>query len=227
MGLPAFDIPAFEAARAAANPAPRVSTSIVFGSGTGPNPEGAKHQRDIIKNIEQFEVSVFEWRIRALEGAAQMRRAIEQGLIDLPLPFLRHLSGDMARHVEQLTEHARLEADSDDRFLDTIRGAETEAARYSPAGARFLRRMRKRLEDAIDRRAKTYERLISGSTAIKQAINQFVSNNSVLPAASMTEDAKAAHLEAALTRPADIEGAAERTARRMARYPKVAAYLAR
>ena len=226
MGLPAFDIPAFEAARAAANPAPRVSTSIMLGSGAISNSEGAKHQRDITKNIEQFEVSVYEWRVGALRGAAQMRRAIEQGLIDLPLPFLRHLSEDMARHTGMLAEHAQMEAQSDERFLETIRDAETKAALYSQVGARFLKRMRKRLVEAVDRRAQTYDRLISGSKAIQEAIDQFVSSNSVLPAASMTEEAKAAHLEAALARPADIEGAAERTARRMARFPKVAAYLA-
>lgn len=225
MGLPAFDMSAFEAAQAALKPVRRAETSIILGPGVRNHVEEDGYRERIRKEIDQVVDGVREWRSGAFAATAQMRATMQAGLHQMPLSYLAKLTHDLAFHLQELCEISKGDWNDDERLVLQLKQATDEASTYSVGAGKYLRREVKRLEEATKLRRDTYDRLTLLLDGMLKKLDGAVSKDS-LPKSTFVDDAaRSAYVEG--LRPLDLDSVAERTRRRLKQFPKTAAHLAR
>lgn len=227
MGLPAFDMSAFEAAQNAVTSKPRAATTVFlaprlnFGTSTDEAREQVRASTDAI--IESY----ISWRAHVLHGMSEMPRQIEGACRSQSLAVLRNISAHLAIQLEEVEEGRKIYADMDGESIRNALSTAEKVSQISPDAGRFVRKEIRRVEQMAKARADTYEKILGRIGEVKKRLDDFISSQ-VLESASVPEEgSRAEYMQNALRREADIEGVRERTARRLKKFPKTAAYLAR
>ena len=227
MGLPAFDMSAFEAAQRAVTSKPRATTTVFLAPRLNSNTSSDEAKEQARASTDALIEVYTSWRAGALQGMAEMPALIESACRSQSLDRLRSLSAQLADLLEKVEDDRKAHADMDD---ENIRAALPLAERISQISiekGRFIRREIRRIEQMAKARAATYEKILIRTREAKERLDGFIVSQALEAASSSEEHEKARYMENALQRPADIEGVRERTARRLKQFPKTAAYLAR
>lgn len=227
MGLPAFDMSAFEAAQRAVTSEPRATTTVFL----APRLNSSTSSDEVREQVRALTDAIIEgytsWRTGALQGMAEMPTLIESACRSQSLDRLRLLSAQLADLLEKVEDDRKAHADMDDENIRAALPVAERASRLSAETGRFMRREIRRVEQMAKARAATYEKILARTKEAKELLDGFIASQSLQAASLPEEHEKAGYMENALHRPADIEGVRERTARRLKQFPKTAAYLAR
>ncbi|MGX7708495.1 hypothetical protein [Methylobacterium sp. Gmos1] len=227
MGLPAFDISAFEYAQSAVTSKPRAATTMFLA-------QEFKSSASIEELREQVRASTdapiedyISWRADVLRGISEMHALLQDACRSQPLELLRSLSGHLADQLKEVEAGRTAFAELDDESIRRALPMAEQASQISIDTGRFVRREIRRVERMAKARADTYEKLLARIREAKARLDGFVESQALAPVSLPEEHGKADYLQNALHRPADVEGVRERTARRLKQFPKTAAYLAR
>ncbi len=87
MGLPAFDMSAFEAATTAVSQMPRATTSIFIGPGVARHAHEDRVREYIHNSVSAYILGIEKWNINAFSTMLNMREHLMTGMSRMPLSF--------------------------------------------------------------------------------------------------------------------------------------------
>ncbi|MGU3417005.1 hypothetical protein [Methylobacterium sp. D54C] len=227
MGHPAFNMTAFEAAQEALAARPLAATAIFSAEPFNSRADVIELRESVRKSTDEIIARYLDWRSGALSGVGNLRALLGQAASHLPASMLSEL---LARNIEQISglQH--------DYNISKVADAASIKEAYIIIDQhqmlpldiqRFFRKEVRRIEKMAAERARAYERIIFALNEIAEKLELHIRNNSLISAKELSEKDLADHLSGALNRQPDLQGVADRTARRLKAFPKVAAYLGR
>lgn len=227
MGLPAFDMPAFEAAQSAVTSKPQATTTVFFAPRLKFNNSLDEAREQVRASTDAMIENYTSWRANVLQGVTETEVLIESACRSQSLDLLRSLSGHLANQMKEVEDDRKAFAELDDENIRRALPMAEQASQVSADIGRFVRREIRRAEQMAKARAATYEKLLARIREAKERLDGFIASQAVAAVSLPEEHEKADYMQNALQRPADVKGVRERTARRLKQFPKTAAYLAR
>ncbi len=227
MGMPAFDMSAFEAAQRAVRSKPGATTTVFLAPRLNSN-TSIDEAKEHVRTLTNALIGVYaSWRAGALQGIAELPTLIESACRSQSLDQIRFISANLAELLDKVGDDRKAHADMDDETIRNVLPFLEQSSQISAETGRFMRKEIKRVEQMAKARAATYDKILIRIRVAKERLDGFIASQALEAASSREENEKAGYMENALRRPADIEGVRERTARRLKQFPKTAAYLAR
>lgn len=227
MGLPAFDMSAFEAAQRAVTSEPRATTTVFLAPRLNSSTSSDEAKEQVRASTDSLIEAFTSWRAGALQSMAELPQLIESACRSQSLDRLRLLSDRLTDLLKNAEDDRKAHADMDDENIRAALSLTGRTSQISADTGRFVRREIRRVEQMAKARAAAYEKILARTKEAKERLDGFIASQSLQAAFLPEQQEKAGYMESALHRPADIEGVRERTARRLKQFPKTAAYLAR